>query len=295
MPPVRQAHGQHRIPGLHHREVDRHVRAAAAVRLDVGMFRPEKLLGPFDGQALDFIHEFTAVVIPLAGIALGVLVRQHRPLRLAHGPADIVFRGNEFDVLALALRFTLNRGVDLGVALMNRLRLGHPHRAGIDLLDPPVMAGAGFELRGKPRIQNAGDLLHGRDGRPQGHDIGIVVLPRHPGHLGVEYLGGAHARKLVRRHAHAHAGRADQDALLQRAFRHPPGHFNGEIGVIHRFRAVGAEVRHLHPGALRQKILDLPFHLKPAVIRSQSDFHVPFLQKSSRQPAIWRVRQDSNL
>jgi hypothetical protein len=42
----------------------------------VGVFGPEQLLGPIDRQLLDHVHVFTAAVVPLAGIPLGVFVGQ---------------------------------------------------------------------------------------------------------------------------------------------------------------------------------------------------------------------------
>src|SRR5437660_64921 len=68
---------------------------AAGVGLDVHMRRSEELPGPVDGEAFDLVHDLAAAVVALAGIALGVLVREQRPERLQDGRAGEVLRGNE--------------------------------------------------------------------------------------------------------------------------------------------------------------------------------------------------------
>ena len=62
MAAVAQVHGEHLVAGLEEGEIDRHVRAAAGVRLDVGVLGAEQLLGAVNGQLLDGVHVLAAAV-----------------------------------------------------------------------------------------------------------------------------------------------------------------------------------------------------------------------------------------
>ena len=88
--------------------IDRVVGVGAAVGLDVGVVRAEELAGPLPGDVLHHVHALAAAVVPLAGVALGVLVGEHRGRRRQHRLADKVLRGDELDVppLAVVLRRT---------------------------------------------------------------------------------------------------------------------------------------------------------------------------------------------
>ena len=57
----------------------------AGVRLHVGVLGAEQGLDPVDGQLLDHVDVLAAAVVALARVALGVLVGQHRALRLHDG------------------------------------------------------------------------------------------------------------------------------------------------------------------------------------------------------------------
>jgi hypothetical protein len=74
-------------------------------------------LRPFDGQRLGLVDELAAAVVALAGIALGVLVGQHRSGGLQHRAADDVLGGDQLDLLALAGELAADGGGELGVAL----------------------------------------------------------------------------------------------------------------------------------------------------------------------------------
>ena len=65
-------------PGLTSVEVDRHVRLRAGMRLHVGVVGAEERLRARDGQRLGDVDELAAAVIPLARVAFGVLVGEHR-------------------------------------------------------------------------------------------------------------------------------------------------------------------------------------------------------------------------
>jgi hypothetical protein len=88
--PVRQvtavveAHAEDRIARLHQRQVGGGVRLRARVRLHVGEVGAEQPLGAVDGELLDDVHVLAAAVVALARIPFGVLVGEHRALRLQH-------------------------------------------------------------------------------------------------------------------------------------------------------------------------------------------------------------------
>ena len=115
MAAVRQVHRQHLVARLEKGEINRHVRAAAGMGLDIGMLRAEQLAGAVDGQLLDRIHVLAAAVPALLGIALGVFVGEHGALRFHHRRAGEVFAGNQFDVFLLALLFQGNGQGDFRV------------------------------------------------------------------------------------------------------------------------------------------------------------------------------------
>ena len=95
-------------PGLRHGEIDGHVGLAAGVRLHVGMFGAEELLGPIAGQVFDHVDKFAAAVVAPAGIAFGILVGQHAAHRLHDGRAGVVFAGDHFQAVLLAIDFVVD-------------------------------------------------------------------------------------------------------------------------------------------------------------------------------------------
>ncbi len=97
------------------------------MRLHVGEVGAEQLLGAIDGELLGDIHVLAAAVVALAGIALGVLVGEHRPLRLEHARARVVLRGDELDVLLLAAALAGDRAGQLGIEAFDRH--GRPEHA----------------------------------------------------------------------------------------------------------------------------------------------------------------------
>ena len=120
------------------------------MRLDVDVLGAEQCLGAFDGQALDLIDDLLAFVIARAGVAFGVLVSDERGAGFAHRAGDVVLRGDQAHLDALArFFFAEQRG---------ELRIG------------------GVE-QGENRRDLLRDLLHGdlqrveagRSGMPLGH------------------------------------------------------------------------------------------------------------------------------
>ena len=65
----------------------------------------EQLLRALDRQRLGDVDELAAAVVALARIALGILVGDHRALRLEHRAADDVLRRDQLDLVLLAAQF----------------------------------------------------------------------------------------------------------------------------------------------------------------------------------------------
>ena len=118
---VRQAHAEDRVAGLEHAEVDRHVRRRAGMGLHVHVLGAEELLRALDGQRLHRVGELAAAVVAPVGIALGVLVREDRTLRLEHRLAHVVLGGDQDDLLQFALLLALDGVVDIDVCMLSVL------------------------------------------------------------------------------------------------------------------------------------------------------------------------------
>ena len=87
VPAVGQVEAQMVSPGWIRACIDRGVGLRAGVRLHVGVFGAEQRLDPVDRELLDHVDVLAAAVVAPARVALGVLVGQHRTLRLHHCPA----------------------------------------------------------------------------------------------------------------------------------------------------------------------------------------------------------------
>ena len=92
------------VARLHQRHEGGDVGGGAGVRLDIGMLGAEQFFHPADGERLGNVDVLAAAVIALARIAFGVLVGEHRALRLEHRAADDVLRRDQFDLVALAAK-----------------------------------------------------------------------------------------------------------------------------------------------------------------------------------------------
>ena len=106
-------------PGLQHGHIHADIRLRAGVRLDVGMFGAEKLLGAVDRQLLGAVDEFAAAVIALAGIALGVLIGEHRAHRFEHRLGDEILRRDQLEAGGLAAHFLAKHIRDFGIGLVS--------------------------------------------------------------------------------------------------------------------------------------------------------------------------------
>ena len=87
-----QAHAEDGVAGVEHGQVGGQVGVGAGVGLDVGVLGAEQLAGPPPGQVLDLVDDAVAAVVPLAGVALRVLVGEHRPGGGHHRPRGEILR-----------------------------------------------------------------------------------------------------------------------------------------------------------------------------------------------------------
>jgi hypothetical protein len=71
------------------------------VRLDVGETTSEKLRNPFNGQRFRHVNILAAAIVAPARQAFGIFVGEDRALRFQHRAADVVFGGDQLDIVAL--------------------------------------------------------------------------------------------------------------------------------------------------------------------------------------------------
>ena len=100
------------VAGLQQREHRRRIRLGARVRLHVGRLGTEQRLDPVDRELLDDVDMLAAAVVALARIALGVLVGQHRALRLHHRRRREVLGGDHLQRGLLAVELVGDRPID---------------------------------------------------------------------------------------------------------------------------------------------------------------------------------------
>jgi hypothetical protein len=124
MPAHRQGHAHDGVAGLEEGQVDGEVRGRARVGLDVGVLDAEQGLRPVDRQRLDPVDVLLALVVALPGVALGVLVLQHRAGRLQHGGGDVVLTGDQPQGVRLQLLLGRDQGGEFGVCLLKRAHGG---------------------------------------------------------------------------------------------------------------------------------------------------------------------------
>ena len=94
-----EAHPEDAVAVVEDREVRGHVRLRARMRLDVDVLGArEERERPLLGERLDDVDELAAAVVAPAGLALGVLVRQPRALRLEHRRRDVVLARDQLDL-----------------------------------------------------------------------------------------------------------------------------------------------------------------------------------------------------
>ena len=106
---VRQIHSQDRIAILNRRQINRHVRLSAAVRLHVGMIGAKQFFRAVNCRLLDDISPFAAAVVSFARITLGIFVSKDGTGGFEDGFADKIFAGDQLKPVCLARDFTVDR------------------------------------------------------------------------------------------------------------------------------------------------------------------------------------------
>jgi len=93
---------------------------AAGIRLHIGEFAIKQPAHALNSQCLGNIDKLAATIITPARIALGIFVGQDRTLRLKHSLRDDILGCYQFDLIALAVEFLVDRienlGIDVGEA-----------------------------------------------------------------------------------------------------------------------------------------------------------------------------------
>ena len=106
---VREVHPHERVARLDEAEIDGHVGLRAGMGLHVRIRRAKELFHPVPREVLGHVHEFAAAVVPLAGVSLGVLVRQGRTERLEHGAAHEVLGCYQLELGVLPVGLAAHR------------------------------------------------------------------------------------------------------------------------------------------------------------------------------------------
>src|SRR5690606_42008432 len=93
----------------------------AVVRLHFSMLSYEQLLRPQPRDRLYLVPVLAAAIVAPPGVALGILVGEDRPGGLHHRAAGVILRGDELQLVVLALRLTCHGTVDVGILLLEAL------------------------------------------------------------------------------------------------------------------------------------------------------------------------------
>ena len=126
---VGEAHAQDAVTVLEHRDVGGDVGLRPGMGLHVDeLGTREEGQGAVLGEPLDHVDVLAATVVPLARLALGVLVGEPRPGCLQDRPRRVVLAGDELDLPGLPLALRDHRrpqlGVDDGDGLQRPLAIG---------------------------------------------------------------------------------------------------------------------------------------------------------------------------
>ena len=85
------------------------------MRLHIHVFRAEDLLAPLDGEILHGVHMLTPAVVPFPWVTFGVLIGHEGALGSQDGGTGEILRGNQNQLVTLALFLGSNRGIDIRV------------------------------------------------------------------------------------------------------------------------------------------------------------------------------------
>ena len=114
---VSQRQAEDRVADVRHSHECGGIGLRTGVGLNVDVVAAENLLRTFDGERLCDIHELAATVVAAARVALGILIRQDRALRLEDGARDKVLRGDHLKSVTLATKLGVQNGLNLRIQL----------------------------------------------------------------------------------------------------------------------------------------------------------------------------------
>jgi hypothetical protein len=126
----RQAQAHHGVARLEEGEVDGEVGGRARVGLDVGVVGLKQRLGPIEAELLDAVDDLLALVVALAGVALGVAVGQHGAGRGQDRRRHVVLRRDQADAVALQRLLGGEQVAELGIGGVDGVGLAG-HRASL--------------------------------------------------------------------------------------------------------------------------------------------------------------------
>ncbi len=89
------------------------------------MLGTKEFLGAGAAQVLDGVHVHAAAVVASAGVALGVFVGEVTAHDLHDRPGDVVLRGDELQVVALALHLQIQGLEDRRIGIAKCFVHGH--------------------------------------------------------------------------------------------------------------------------------------------------------------------------
>ena len=117
VPAMRQRHAHELLARRQQHHERREVGLRARVRLHVGVRRAEELLQPVDGELLHLVHHLAAAVVPLARVALGVLVGERRAHRVDDRAAREVLARDELEAVLLPAQLLVDQARDDGIGV----------------------------------------------------------------------------------------------------------------------------------------------------------------------------------
>ena len=118
MPAVGKVQSEEGVSRLQECQKHGSVRAGAGMRLHVYPVAAEQFLRSLSRQILRRVHMLASAVIPFAGESFRVFVGQWAAQRLQHGPADEIFRRNQFKSFVLTIDLLLDGFVHPGVVFL---------------------------------------------------------------------------------------------------------------------------------------------------------------------------------
>ena len=243
---------------------------------------PEELLETIDREQSRHVDPLAAAVVPLSGIAFGVLVGHHAAHRFANRAARVVFRSDQLEVLALAPLLAGDRGKEFGILRFDRARRAEcpspthsPDAVASCTIFRRVCASVtsprsrSLSVRARCASPNSKscsvryacrppsngvskkDVEHSFDhlpaGKPlgEGDDVGVVVAPRQLGGVRLGDRRATNAGHLVGGHRDAEARTADDDAALGLPAGDGLADGVAVLRIIDRRRIVRAEIEHV--------------------------------------------------